>query len=83
MFTFHRLGGRFSYTGGQSSTPWIAYVGLAVLVQCVFRVAITKVEEDKSMGKAIRQFKLFLFSVMETITAIQINAVSSVVFPFS
>jgi hypothetical protein len=74
---------RFSYTVGQGSIPWIAYVGLVVLTQSILHLIIMQVEEDKSMEKAAHQFKLFILFVLETIMTIQINAVSSVLPPVS
>ncbi len=40
-------------------------------------------EEGKSMEKVKHQIKLFVFSVIETVLAIQINIISSVLSPFS
>jgi hypothetical protein len=72
-----REGGRLSWAGGQGSIPWMVYVGYVILTQSLLRMALLE-EEGKSMGKAIHQLKLFVFSVIETVMAIQINIISSV-----
>ena len=77
------MGGRFSYAGRQGSTPWIAYIGLVVFIQGVLRMAMMEAEEGKSMEKLTHPFKLFVFSVIETTLAIQINVISNGLTPFS
>ncbi len=56
----------------------MVYVGYVILAQSLLRMSILEAEEGKSMGKAMHQLKLFVFTVIETVMAIQINIISSV-----
>ncbi|EFH82185.1 ferrichrome transport system permease protein [Ktedonobacter racemifer DSM 44963] len=56
-------------------------LGLVILLQSVVRMVVMEDEEGKSMGKVKHQLKLFVFSIIETVLAIQINIVSSVLSP--
>jgi hypothetical protein len=58
-------------------------LGLVILIQSVVRMVVMEDEEGKSMGKVKHQLKLFVFSVIEMIVAIQINIISSGLSPSS
>ena len=67
-------GFRLSVGGAQGSTPW-GIVGLVILAQSVVLVLLAHPGKEASMGK------LFFSSVLQTVSAFQINIIAGLLLP--